>query len=795
MDSSPWKILLVEDDEDDYILTKALLQEVKRDQFALVWAKTYDAALNYLDDSSIDVLLVDYLLGSHNGLDVVKEAISRGCKAPIIVFTGQDSYEVDIEAMKIGAVDYLVKGQITATLLERTIRYAIEYTQAKEALQKAHDELEIRVQERTKDLEKIKGELEVRVADRTIELREANEKLQVELVERKRAAEERERLMAQLEAERMLLSTIISNAPVAVTVSDKTGKLVHKNPVAERLYRTAVHNEKEISSLADLEFTYLDGTKIAAEQNPVLRSAIQGETQINLEVQLKKTDGQTQFLLTNSAPILDRKNNIQGAVAIFQDITLRKQAEVELRQARDELELRVKERTQELARTNEELRVEIAERKRVEELIRLNAANAEAMAEISQALVEAGHNFQAVFDVVSLKLGKAFGDACITWLVSDDDQCLEPAAFYHLNPQTLHLMHEFLPSITHPIDEGVIGKVVQTGEPYHLLEINEPILSLKVEEKFKRYYSTAGVSSLIAAPIKLQGKPVGVISLLRDVDSPPYRQDDMYLLMSLSARIALAMANIKLYKDLETALQKEQTMRRQLVQAEKHSAMGRMVASVAHELNNPIQTVQNCLFLTQQEVEEESSVQEYLGMAVSETRRVSNLVTQLREIYRPTKAEPFIYLDACKILTDVKALLVTHLQHQKVQWNELYQPEKIIFGGIADQIKQVFLNICLNAIEAMQPYGGDLFVDICFAHNKEMVGISFKDDGPGISSENLSQLFEPFFTTKDSGTGLGLSICYDIIQRHSGEITVESVPGKGSSFTIWLPVVNNKPPL
>lgn len=693
MDSRPWKILLVEDDEDDYILTKALLLEVKRDQFELVWAHNYETALELLDDPNWDVLLVDYLLDTHNGLDFVREAINRGCKAPILVFTGQDSYEVDIEAMKIGAVDYLVKGQIDAILLERTIRYAIEYTQAKEALQTAHDELEMRVEERTRELaqlneelraenqerrraegaltasetkfrklaettstaifivqeskiryantaaryitrytpeeltcmelwqivhpdyrhlikkyeatntgkresispegteiparyelklltkdgierwadvtagnieyegrlawvitvfditerdlaekalRKAKDELEIRVAERTAELQEANQRLQVELIERQRAADERERLLSQLETERARLSTIISNAPVAITFSDEKGNLVLANPVAERLYRTAVQNEKEIRNFADLEFNYINGEPIPEGQNPVLRSAIHGETQINLEVQIDLADGQSHYLLTNSAPILDRKNNIQGAVAIFQDISQRKQAEVELRQARDELEQRVHDRTHELARANEDLRAEIAERKRVEELITQNAANAEALAEISQALVEAGHNYQAVFDVVALKIAKAIGDACLIWLISEENLGLEPAAFYHLNPPTLQSLHEFLPGLEHPLDEGILGQVIQTGEPLLLKEISKSIFPVHLEQHFRPYYSTAGLSSAIAAPIKLQGKPVGAIVLLRDSDHPPYRKEDLYLLQSLSDRIALA---------------------------------------------------------------------------------------------------------------------------------------------------------------------------------------------------------------------------------------------------------------
>jgi signal transduction histidine kinase len=89
----------------------------------------------------------------------------------------------------------------------------------------------------------------------------------------------------------------------------------------------------------------------------------------------------------------------------------------------------------------------------------------------------------------------------------------------------------------------------------------------------------------------------------------------------------------------------------------------------------------------------------------------------------------------------------------------------------------------------MQPEGGIIFVQVCLDESKNQVGISFKDTGPGIPPENLSQIFEPFFTTKDYGTGLGLSICYDIIERHGGEIVVTSEPDKGADFTIWLPLL------
>jgi signal transduction histidine kinase len=225
-----------------------------------------------------------------------------------------------------------------------------------------------------------------------------------------------------------------------------------------------------------------------------------------------------------------------------------------------------------------------------------------------------------------------------------------------------------------------------------------------------------------------------------------------------------------------------------------------MVASIAHEINNPLQSIKNCLFLIQHELHE-GPVLEYLNMASSETSRISNLVSQLRDIYRPTKLEQAKRLNLRKLLNEVHALLIPHLQYQQVEWIQVGSCEGMEIKVIADQIKQVFLNISLNAIEAMQPDGGSL--TISFLHLEHLahkdraviekgpyVGIAFKDTGPGIAEENLNKIFEPFFTTKETGTGLGLAICYDIVKRNNGEITIESQVDQGATFTVWLPLVS-----
>ena len=134
MDSETKKVLLVEDDEDDFVVARDILAEIKGASFELEWAESYDAGLEAIARRAHDIYLFDYRLGCHTGLELLHQAIGMDCKAPIILLTGQDDRETDLEAMRAGAADYLVKGQITAQVLERSIRYAIERKRAEEQI-------------------------------------------------------------------------------------------------------------------------------------------------------------------------------------------------------------------------------------------------------------------------------------------------------------------------------------------------------------------------------------------------------------------------------------------------------------------------------------------------------------------------------------------------------------------------------------------------------------------------------------------------------------------------------------
>jgi PAS domain S-box-containing protein len=174
MTERPLHVLLVDDDRDDYLLTRDLFADIPGNRFVLDWAADYDAGLAALLRGEHDVFLLDYRLGERNGLELLREGLRRGCTAPMIILTGQSEWELDFEAMQAGAADFLIKGELNPAALERSIRYALQ--------QKRHAD-----------------ELERRVAERTAELARVNENLRAEIAERRRAEEELSRNRRRLE--------------------------------------------------------------------------------------------------------------------------------------------------------------------------------------------------------------------------------------------------------------------------------------------------------------------------------------------------------------------------------------------------------------------------------------------------------------------------------------------------------------------------------------------------------------------------------------------------------------------
>jgi PAS domain S-box-containing protein len=339
MQSISWKILLVEDDRDDYILTRSLLADARGVEFELDWVPSYDQALEELETPHWDAVLVDYMLGAKSGLDLVREPVSKQSQIPFILLTGKGNYEVDIEAMEAGVTDYLVKGEVTAPLLERTIRYAVERHQSRIALQKAHDELEKRVAERTRDLAQANQELRREIAERErVEkaLRESEARF-------RRLAETTSSAIFIVQDEQIRYANNAAQAITGYSPEDLAGMKFWK--IAHPTYQSVLKQRglKDAWSSQRLETV---GDKIP----------------LRYELKISRKDGEERW-----ADLTLGKMEYKGQAALIVtafDITERDLAEKALRKAKGELEIRVEERTLELQEANEQLQFELSERKR-----------------------------------------------------------------------------------------------------------------------------------------------------------------------------------------------------------------------------------------------------------------------------------------------------------------------------------------------------------------------------------------------------------------------------------------------
>jgi two-component system NtrC family sensor kinase len=233
--------------------------------------------------------------------------------------------------------------------------------------------------------------------------------------------------------------------------------------------------------------------------------------------------------------------------------------------------------------------------------------------------------------------------------------------------------------------------------------------------------------------------------------------------------------------------QELQQVQDQLIRAGKMAALGELAAGVAHEINNPLTGVLTFSSLMLKKVDENNPWKKDLENIVQQTTRCRNIVRGLLDFARQRKPDKKEW-DVHTLLENTLILVEKQAPFQNIKIKKSFSTRIPMLFVDGDQIQQVFMNILLNAADAMASNGGTLTIRTELKDGT--AEISFTDTGYGISKEHLSKLFAPFFTTKETGkgTGLGLAISYGIIQSHNGEIDVESEVGKGSTFRIKLPV-------
>jgi signal transduction histidine kinase len=225
-----------------------------------------------------------------------------------------------------------------------------------------------------------------------------------------------------------------------------------------------------------------------------------------------------------------------------------------------------------------------------------------------------------------------------------------------------------------------------------------------------------------------------------------------------------------------------------LAQSEKLAAIGQLAAGVAHEINNPLDGIQNCIRAVMAEPEDEEQTKVFLPLALEGLYKIEVLVKQLLDYAKP-KSQEMKICNISSILEESISLTRFKLKEKQIQLITDYKQDRFKIHGEAQYLGQVFVNLILNSVDAMDKKGKLI---IKFDGNNEKAFIKIIDDGCGIPKENIKKIFDPFYTTKQkkNGTGLGLYLSYNVIKAHGGDIFVTSKVNSGSEFIIELPLAN-----
>jgi two-component system NtrC family sensor kinase len=320
------------------------------------------------------------------------------------------------------------------------------------------------------------------------------------------------------------------------------------------------------------------------------------------------------------------------------------------------------------------------------------------------------------------------------------------------------------------------------------------------------------LDAVILIPLLSGKRLIGFFFLSEKRSGELFVHEDLELLTTLANQSVTAIENAQTYEALEElnrelekkveartlalkkALEERERTQQQLIQSESLAAIGQLVAGTAHELNNPLagatSLIQSSLESIQQDLtpSEKDELIDDMKFVLKELQRAAAIVRSLLGLSRQTQTymEP---VNMNLILDDALRILYNQYKHLEVEIIKHYQEDLPEINGNFANLGQVFINILMNALQSLPEGKGSLVLETGCRAERDVVWISCRDSGQGIPPDRIKDIFKPFFTTKEvgKGTGLGLYISHEIIQRHGGSITAQSVPGEGTTMTVTLP--------
>lgn len=359
---------------------------------------------------------------------------------------------------------------------------------------------------------------------------------------------------------------------------------------------------------------------------------------------------------------------------------------------------------------------------------------------------------------------------------------------FHLRPESDRLLPGYSLGVdrkalpTNGIDlRGRLARWLLVNETHLLLRVSPAVLD-HVDPEERDLLTRLEID--VCVPLITQGSLVGLLLLALEEPGRVPGKEEQEILELLAQQGALALENAHLYEQQRLRLQR-------LHRAERLAAVGQLAAGAAHEIRNPLTAIRSTMQYLGQSLPEEGQ-QEMVDELLSEVDRINKTLNDLLQLTREESFEP-VLLDAVEALSQAVSLIEAQADSQGVEVETVLPDHELRIRGDPDRLRQLLLNLLLNALQAM-PSGGRLTVRIGTRDRPEgpsdnWVQIGITDTGSGIEPDAIERVFDPFYTTKSDGTGLGLAISYRIAERHQGELQIDSEPGRGTTVFIRLPGV------